>query len=112
MQNNSRRSKTVAGKFKSSAERWTFRRKFEIAAEELKNRTEKSNCRRKSAAPAENSNLRLERERLRRKFEFSRENLNCQQIVGGAAGKLKSSAGKEKVLLENRNSRRKIQIVS
>jgi hypothetical protein len=43
IQNNSRRSKTVAGKFKSSAERLAFRRKFETAAGELKSSAEKLN---------------------------------------------------------------------
>ena len=66
-------------KFKSSAERWAFRRKFETAAEQLK-------------SSAENSNRRLKGECLRRRFELPRENLNFQRIVEGASGKLKSSA--------------------
>jgi len=80
-------------KFKSSAERWAFRRKFETATEQLKS----SNGKIEFVA----ENLRRPRKmqiagwrgaRLRRRFEFPRENLNFQRIVEGASEELKSSA--------------------
>jgi hypothetical protein len=59
----------------------------------------------------ENSNLQLEGEPLRRIFKFPRENLNFQRRIKKFSGKLKSSAEKQKVSLENRNVQPKIQIL-
>jgi hypothetical protein len=43
IQNNSRKSKTIAGNSNRSAERWAFRWKFGTAAEQLKSSAEKLN---------------------------------------------------------------------